>query len=141
MRAEKLTTQCLSNCRTRHSNLDWLQQVVAKSLIAACNILLQHACALKRLLLNASANFVCAAQDTDEDKAEAEAEDENEDETKQTKLLLEFYLQTEEQCRTYCVCDMITSAGNSSYRQLTFEFVVFILIIHLFILKYSIGVN
>lgn len=116
MRAEKLTTQCLSNCQTRHSNLDWLQQVVAKSLIAACNMFLQHACALKRLLLIASANFVCAAQATDEDKAEAEAEDEDKDETKQTKLLLEFYLQTEEQCRTYCVCNMITSAANSSYR-------------------------
>lgn len=96
--------------------MDWLQQVVVKSLIAACNMLLQHACALKRLLPIASANFVCAAQATDEDKAEAEAEDEDKDETKQTKLLLEFYLQTEEQCRTYCVCNMITSAANSSYR-------------------------
>lgn len=123
MREEKLTTQCLSNCQTWHSNLTCLQQVVVKSLNAACNMLLQHACALRRLLPTVSAIFVCAAQATNEDKAEAEAGDEDKTkQTKRTKLLLEFYLQTEEQCRTYCVCNMISSAANFSYRQLTFEF-------------------
>lgn len=59
---------------------------------------------------------MCVAQATDEDKAEAtaaaeaEAVDEDKRVDEAASWVLLGYLQTEEQCRTYCVCNMISGS-------------------------------